>query len=58
MIRNKTWMLGFSSGPVVGNLLANAGDMGLISNLRGPHMPWSTETHLLQLLNSHLEPVL
>ena len=41
MIRNKTWMLGFSSGLVVGNLLANVGDMGSIPDLGGPHMPCS-----------------
>ena len=42
MIRNKTWMLGFFSGLVVGNLLASEGNMGLIPDLRGPHMSWSS----------------
>ena len=34
-------VLDFSGGPVIENLLANAGDMGSIPGLEGFHMLWS-----------------
>ena len=43
---------GFSGGAVVGNLPANAGDMGSSPSLGGSHMPrssWAREPQLLSL---------
>ena len=36
----KEWWGDFSGGPVVKNLPANAGDMGLIPSPGRFHMPW------------------
>ena len=33
------------SGPVVKNLPANTGDMGLIPDPGGSHMPWTNKAH-------------
>ena len=38
---------------MVGNLPANAGDMGSILGLGGFHMPWGNQAHVLQLLSLH-----
>ena len=47
--KNVFW--GFPGGAVVGNLPANAGDMGLSPGPGGSHMPWSDWAHEPQLLS-------
>ena len=40
----------FPGGPVVKNLPANAGDMGLIPSPGRFHMPWGNSAHVPQVL--------
>ena len=44
-------MKDFLGGPVVKNLPAIAGDVGLIPDLARFHMPWSNEARVPQLLS-------
>ena len=43
--------LDFSGGPLVKNLLANAGDTASIHGPGRPHMPWGNYAHVPQLLS-------
>ena len=47
----RCWNLGLPGGPVVGNLLANAGDRGSVPGWGRFHMPWSNWAHEPQLLS-------
>ena len=47
-------MKDFLGGPVVKNLPAIAGDVGLIPDLARFHVPWSNEARVLQLLSLHV----
>ena len=57
-IKLKVLLGDFPGGPVVKNLPANAGDMGLIPGPRRPHMSYGNEAHVPQLLKLHVEPML
>ena len=50
-------MKDFPGGPVVKNMPAKAGYMGLIPDLRRVHLPWSNEVHVPQLLSLHVAAV-
>ena len=57
-IKLKVLLGDFPGGPVVKNLPANAGDMGLTPGPRRPHMSYGNEAHVPQLPKLHLEPML
>ena len=57
-IKLKVLLGDFPGGPVVKNLPANAGDMGLTPGPRRSYMSYGNETHVPQLLKLHLEPML
>ena len=51
----KTNIADFPAGPVVKNLPANAGDMGLIPGPWGSHMPWGNQVCVPELVSHALE---
>ena len=47
----KAYTLDFPGGPVGKNMSANAGEMGLVTDVERSHMPLGSYTYVLKLLN-------